>query len=94
LLTTDGNGLVKENWDSATQLYLAVVALSEASRDVNGRAGQAPSAATKTALETIRHSLEFSDNYDSPKGYSTFDIDKDSQLILDQLKAIAGQLDN
>jgi hypothetical protein len=99
LLTTDGNGLVKENWDSATQLYLAVVPLSEALRDVNGRAGQEPSAATKTALEAIRHSLEFSDNYDSPKGYSTFDTDKKfdtdiSQLILDQLKAIAGQIDN
>jgi hypothetical protein len=83
---------VKENWDSATQLYLAVVALRESSRDIDGRFGQDPPPAMTTALETIRRQLEFLPNSDSPKNYSTFDKNKDTQLILEQLESIANQI--
>lgn len=86
--------LVGENWDSATQLYLAVVALSEATRDADGQFGQPPSSDMTAALETMRSQLEFLNNWDSPKSYSTIDVREDSphRLILKQLEAISAQV--
>jgi hypothetical protein len=55
----DGEKLVESNWDAATQLYLALVALNETLKDDR----------LKAALETMLKKLDFPPNYESPRHF-------------------------
>lgn len=87
-----GIALSRQDWDGATQSYLALVALHQAYRDEQsgGTASEAGSKPVLEALERIRSRLEFPVGFDSPQTFSTDPAEavvRDLELIRTSLKA-------
>lgn len=69
--TAPGKAAV-EDWDVATQLYLAVTAVHEANKDENKRQGRPESLDDKVVadwIKQLRADLAFSAGYDSPREF-------------------------
>ncbi len=64
-IATDGPALSNQSWDEATQVYLALVALSEAHQDMKGQR----SSKANEAISSLRDVLKFEPGYDSPLKY-------------------------
>jgi hypothetical protein len=84
-----GPGVVKENWDGATQVYLALAALQRAHRDLRGLPVSDPDDPVLKSLVGLRKSLEFPTDRDSPEDYSSTPI----QTIEESLNTIRTSLD-
>jgi hypothetical protein len=84
-----GPGVVKENWDGATQVYLALAALQRAHRDLRELpVTDADDPVLKSLIE-LRKSLEFPPELDSPRDYSPAPI----KTIDEALNTIRTSLD-
>lgn len=83
------DGVVKENWDGATQVYLALAALQRAHRDLRELPVSDPNDPVLKSLIELRKTLEFPSERDSPEDYSTTPI----QTIEDTLNRIRTSLD-
>jgi hypothetical protein len=84
-----GPDVVKENWDGATQVYLALVALQRGHRDLRELPVSDPNDPVLKSLVDLRKSLEFPTDRDSPEDYSSTPI----QTIEETLNRIRTSLD-
>lgn len=69
-LLTDGQSLSGQNWDSATQWYLAVAAMNQAYRDASRGFGAEPTDEEirfTRSIDAIQSLLEYPTGFDSPK---------------------------
>ncbi len=83
-LASNENKLAAQSWDSATQLYLATVAVHQGLRDLQRGDQDPPTSSAKSmnaAFEKIRQILEFPHGFNSPKQFSS-----------DPIKAIQAEL--
>jgi hypothetical protein len=88
-VTNAGPDIVKENWDGATQVYLALTALQRAHRDLRNLKITDLEDPVLKALMELRTSLEFPAELDSPGDYAPAPI----KTIDEALNTIRTSLD-
>lgn len=88
-VTSASPSVVKENWDGATQVFLALTALQRAHRDLRDLKVSDPEDPVLKALIGVRSSLEFPVEYDSPRDFSA----NPNRSIDDALNTIRTSLD-
>ncbi|MHC4875601.1 MAG: multiheme c-type cytochrome [Planctomycetota bacterium] len=87
----NGPELAAQNWDSATQTYLALVALHQGLQDVAGNGNGVPDAKGREVnrtLEELLGQLAFPEGTDSPRSFNTDSM----QRLQEQLRAIQQSL--
>lgn len=84
-----GADVARENWDGATQVYLALAALERGHRDLRGLAVSEPDDRILDVLMDVRSALEFPPEHDSPRNDSRVSI----TTIEKALRAIRTSLD-
>ncbi len=67
LLGQEGRQLVARDWDSATQVFLAINALRYAEKAARGSLDPADEAQIQAVLDSMRKSLDFQDGYRGPR---------------------------
>ena len=95
-LSKSGGHHAMQSWDAATQSYLALIALQQGRRDVQGRAGEdsEPTAEDRLindSLNEIRNQLGFPDRFDSPQTYSKTNATAISEQFDRIHNALAGE---
>ncbi len=87
-IVSEGGALSNKSWDEATQVYLSLVALNRAHRDMQGLADTAtsPCAETISQLCELRDVLKFEPGFDSPLKY----LKTPDANIEEKLKQIRG----
>ncbi len=87
--TTDEGKLEPQNWDAATQLYLALVAVHQGFSDLqpSGKTQTHAKHAIDASLENIRKQLEFRQGFNSPKEFSPDAIRHELYRIQQLLKS-------
>ena len=73
-VTASGPRVIQQNWDGATQVYLALTALQRGHRDLRALKVSDPNDPILKALMGVRGSLEFPSQLDSPRHYSSAPI--------------------
>lgn len=67
LISQEGQQLVARDWDSATQVFLAINALRYAEKGARGRLDSTDEAQIQAVLDSMRKSLDFQNGYRGPR---------------------------
>lgn len=76
MLTKEGPQLAARDWDSATQVFLAINALRYAEKAARGSLDSADEAQIQAVLDSMRKSLDFQDGYRGPRQSELRELDK------------------
>ncbi len=75
LVAKEGEQLVARDWDSATQVFLAINALRYAEKAARGSLDSADEAQVQAVLDSMRKSLDFQDGYRGPRQSELRELD-------------------
>lgn len=67
LVTKEGQQLAARDWDSATQVFLAINALRYAEKEARGHLDSTDEAQIQVVLDSMRKSLDFQEGYRGPR---------------------------
>ena len=76
LVANEGAQLAARDWDSATQVFLAINALRYAEKGARGRLDSDDEVQIQTVLDSMRKSLDFLDGHRSPRQAELRQLDK------------------
>ncbi len=91
-LVSDGPALAAQNWDAATQLYLALAAVHQGYRDALYGVATRPTDSDRSiidAVQAVRKQLEYPEHFNSPKSFAARPVPGNPvDAIREQLKRI------